>query len=157
MLWTQNEEKVYQWICLLRNTCAIRVHPLSWPQSHQPFESVAVALDNFLCQSPLQLQQNRGLPWVLGRTVRRMPFGSTPSHIPTTPTCHPGSPPHSCQSIPKLRNASPTSFFCILWTTNSLSFPLLLRAQKRIFILSQKKKNLIGMYLFFTSKVILNV
>ena len=87
MFWMQNDEKVYQRICLPGNTCAIRVQPLSWPQSHQPFESVAVALDNFLCQSPLQLQQNRGLPWVLGRTIRMLfwlrPISySHSSHLP---------------------------------------------------------------------------
>ena len=65
-----------------------------------------------------------------------------PPHLtlPLLPPVTPGCPPHSCQSIPKLHNISPTSLFCILWTTNSLSFPLLLRAQRWIFILSQKKK-----------------
>ena len=157
MLWMQNDEKAYQRICLLGNTYAIRVQPLAWPQSHQPFESVAVALDNILCQSPLLLQQNRGLPWVLGRTLRRMLFW-----------LHPISHSHSSHLSPPGVLLIHVNLFRS-FTTSSLPASSVFYEQQTLFpslsswglrdefLFWAKKKKLIGMYLFFTSTVILNV
>lgn len=122
-------------------------------QRHRPLESVAVALDNFLCQSPLQLQQNGGLFSVPGRTVKSVfrahcSFGSRRISHPPPPTRHLPGLLHVPGNLFGSLEMSPPPASFIFYEQQILSPPpLLLGTQRRILTLTQEK--LMGIYLFF--------